>query len=214
MAVDELLDEHEQGERVREWVRQNAFGVFAGIGVALALVWGWGKWQDHLQAERIARGDAYAAINASIDSGDLDRARELAAGAGLDEGIYGTLVALDLAAAQVAAGEAEAAIETLTTARGGDPTLAAVVSRRLAVLLIDAGRTDEALATLGTADDASSLEIRGDAERAAGRNEQAREAYVSALAKLDAAAVTQRQLLEIKLVDVGGTPAQAEDDTP
>lgn len=214
MAVDELLDEHEQGERVREWVRQNAFGVFAGIGVALVLVWGWGKWQDHLQAERIARGDAYAAINASIDSGDLDRARELAAGAGLDEGIYGTLVALDLAAAQVAAGEAEAAIETLTTARGGDPTLAAVVSRRLAVLLIDAGRTDEALATLGTADDASSLEIRGDAERAAGRNEQAREAYVSALAKLDAAAVTQRQLLEIKLVDVGGTPAQAEDDTP
>ena len=26
MAVDDLLDEHEQGERVREWIRQNALG--------------------------------------------------------------------------------------------------------------------------------------------------------------------------------------------
>ena len=34
MAVDELLDEHEQGERVRQWIRQNAIGVVGGIAVA------------------------------------------------------------------------------------------------------------------------------------------------------------------------------------
>ncbi|MEN1929369.1 tetratricopeptide repeat protein [Luteimonas sp. MJ250] len=214
MAVDELLDEHEQGERVREWIRQNAFGVIAGIAVALALVYGYGKWQDHLLAQRVASGDAYAAISDSIAAGELDKARTLAEGAGLDDGVYGTLVALELAAAQVGAGDGEAAIKTLSDIGDPEPALAPVVARRRAVLLVDAGRIDEALAALGDADDAGSLEVRGDAEYAAGRMEQAREAYLAALTRLDEAAVSQRQLLEIKLIDVGGTPARIEEEAP
>src|SRR5690606_21143681 len=201
MAVDELLDEHEQGERVREWIRQNALGVIGGIAIALALVWGYGKWQDHLLAERIATGETYAAITDSIAAGDLDRARTLAEEAGLGDGLYGTLIALALTAAQVAAGDIEAAIASLTAIEDAGPTLAPVVARRLAVLLIDAGRPDEALAALGDADDAGSLEVRGDAEHAAGRTDGAREAYAAALAKLDDTAVAQRHLLEIKLID-------------
>ncbi len=210
MAVDELLDEHEQGERVREWIRQNAIGVIGGIAIALALVYGWGKWQDHLDGKRMAKGEAYAALDEAIAAGDLDKARAQAAAAGLNEGVYGTLIALDLAAAQVGAGESEAAIATLSGIKDADPALAPVVARRLAVLLVDAGRTDEALAALGNADDAGSLEVRGDAERAAGRLEQAREAYSAALAALDEAAVPQRSLLEIKLIDAGGSPDQDE----
>ncbi len=210
MAVDELLDEHEQGERVREWVRQNAIGVLGGIAVALALVYGWGKWQDHLHAQRVAKGEAYAALDASIAAGELDKARAQAAEAGLADGVYGTLVSLELAAAQVGAGDAEGAIATLAGIQDADPALAPIVARRLAVLLVDAGRTDEALAALADADDAGSLEVRGDAERVAGRMEQAREAYAGALAVLDAAAVPQRRLLEIKLIDAGGTPDQDE----
>lgn len=214
MAVDDLLDEHEQGERVREWIRQNAFGVIAGIAVALGLVYGYGKWQDHLQAERVARGDAYAAVNESIAAGDLDKARALVEGSDLGEGIYGTLVALDLAAAQVRAGDQEAALATLTGLDAVDPALAPVVARRVAVLQIDAGRPDDALAALVDADDAGSLEVRGDAEFAAGRMEQARAAYSAALARVDAAATTQRTLLEIKLMDAGGSPGPTEDSTP
>ncbi|WP_132999714.1 YfgM family protein [Luteimonas arsenica] len=210
MAVDELLDEHEQGERVREWIRQNAIGVIGGIAIALALVYGWGKWQDHLDGKRMAKGEAYAALDEAIAAGDLDKARAQAAAAGLNEGVYGTLIALDLAAAQVGAGESEAAIATLSGIKDADPALAPVVARRLAVLLVDAGRTDEALAALGNADDAGSLEVRGDAERAAGRLEQAREAYSAALAALDEAAVPQRSLLEIKLIDAGGSPDHDE----
>jgi predicted negative regulator of RcsB-dependent stress response len=214
MAVDDLLDEHEQGERVREWIRHNAIGVIGGIAVALAVVYGYGKWQDHLQAERIVRGDTYAAINERIAAGDLDQARTLADGAGLDDGVYGALVALDLAAAQVKAGDSEAAIKTLSGIGEIDPALAPVVARRLAVLQVDVGRPEEALATLGDAADAGSLEVRGDAEHAAGRMEAARDAYAAALAILDPAAVPQRQLLEIKLMDAGGTPVQTEDQTP
>src|SRR5690606_8811052 len=101
MAVDELLDEHEQGERVREWIRQNAIGVIGGIAVALVLVYGYGKWQDHRQAQRFATGEAYDAVVETIAAGDLDAARAQATAAGLDGGAYGTLVALDLAAAEV-----------------------------------------------------------------------------------------------------------------
>ena len=212
MAVDDLLDEHEQGERVREWIRQNALGVFAGIAVALALVYGYGKWQDHLQAERVARGEAYAAFTESVAAGDLEQARQLVESGGLGEGAYASLVALDLAAAQVQAGDQDAAIATLSGVGDAGPALAPVVARRLAVLLIDAGRSDDALAALGNADDAASREVRGDAELAAGRTEQAREAYSAALAALDEAAVAQRSVLNMKLIDAGGMPAQSEDN--
>lgn len=207
MAVDELLDEHEQGERVRQWIRQNAIGVVGGIAVALVLVYGWGRWQDHLHGKRVAKGEAYAAFSESLEAGDLEQARTLAASNELHEGVYASLVPLDLAAAQVRAGETEAAIASLSGLTDADPALAPIVARRLAVLLLDAGRTDEALAAIGDARDPGSLELRGDAERAAGRLDQARDAYAGALAALDQAAVPQRNLLEIKLMEVGGTPA-------
>ena len=207
MAVDELLDEHEQGERVRQWIRQNAIGIIGGIAIALAVVYAWGKWQEHLQGQRFEKADAYDAVVDAAVAGDLEKARATAAAAGLDEGIYATLVPLDIAAAQVRAGEGAAAIETLSAVRDADPALAPVVARRLAVLLVDAGRADEALAALGDARDPASLEVRGDAERAAGRLEQARRAYADALAALDEAATPQRNLLRIKLIDAGGSPA-------
>ena len=64
MAVDELLDEHEQGERVRQWIRQNAIGIIGGIAIALAVVYAWGKWQDHLHGKRLEKADAYDAVYA------------------------------------------------------------------------------------------------------------------------------------------------------
>lgn len=209
MAVDELLDEHEQGERVRQWIRQNAIGIIGGIAIALAVVYAWGKWQDHLHGERLQKADAYDAVADAALAGDLEEARSLAASAGLDEGIYATLVALDIAAAQVRAGQGEDAIATLSAIGEADPALAPIIARRLALLLIDAGRTDEALAALGDASDPGSLEVRGDAERVAGRLEQAREAYAAALSALDEAS-PQRNLLRIKLIDAGGTPAATD----
>ena len=62
------------------------------------------------------------------------------------------------------------------------------------------------LALLGNADDSAGLEIRGDAMVAQDKREQARELYAQSLAKLDVAA-PQRRLLEIKLMDAGGTVA-------
>jgi predicted negative regulator of RcsB-dependent stress response len=206
MAIDDLLDEHEQGERVRDWVRRNGVGLVGGVVLGLALIGGWKWWEARAHQQRIQAGEAYQATLEKIVAGDLDAAAAQAAA--LDGGIYAALAALDLAKAQVDAGKRDAAIATLRGIEGVDPALARLVDQRLARLLIDAGNAQDALQMLG-GDDPLSLEIRGDAQVALGKLDLARKEYEAALTRLDVAA-PQRRLLEIKLTDVGGVPAQPE----
>ena len=116
---------------------------------------------------------------------------------------------LQLAKAQLDAGDRDAAIATLQSVQGTEPGLAAVVQQRLARLLIDAGRGEEALTLLADARDAVTLEARGDAHFALEQLVQARDDYTAALRHLDSAA-PQRGLLELKLSEVGGTPDAPE----
>ena len=55
--MDELLNEHEQGERVRSWLQRNALGLIGGIALGLALIWGWNWWQQR----QVSEGEAVAA---------------------------------------------------------------------------------------------------------------------------------------------------------
>jgi len=208
MALDELLDEHEQSERVRTWLRDNALSLVGGLAIGLGLIGGWTWWQNHRQAQQLAAADAWQAVVAALQAGDLaaaDRAAD-----GLHEGAYAELIALDLAKAHVDKGDLDAAIAALRRAQPKIPGLDWIIQQRLARLLIANGHNDEALALIGAADDAVSLEIRGDALFAKGQAEDARSAYQDALRKLDSAA-PQRMMLEFKLVDVGGTPERRED---
>ncbi|WP_345295696.1 YfgM family protein [Luteimonas vadosa] len=207
MAIDELLDEHEQSERVQDWLRRNGLGIVAGIALGLALVGGWKWWQSQQQMQRIQAGEAYESLQAKIASGDLEQATRDAAKLG--QGIYATLAALDLAKAQVEAGKPEAALATLNGISSTDPALSGVVTQRKARLLIEAGKHEEALALLADGDDAGTLELRGDAQAGLGKTELARKAYADALTRLDVAA-PQRRLLEIKLTNAGGNPAKPE----
>lgn len=203
MALDELLDEHEQGERVRTWLKQNSFGLLGGLALGLALIWGGRWWIQEAHEKRVALGESYSSVVESLKAGDRDKARQLAGT--LAGTAYAPLVALDLAKAQVEAGEQAEAIATLRAADSAEPALAAVIEHRLARLLIDADKADEALALLADADDPAALETRGDARHAKGEVDQAREDYEQALRKLDPAA-PQRRLLELKLTQTGGSP--------
>lgn len=203
MALDELLDEHEQSEKVRNWLRSNSLGLIGGLALGLAIIGGWKWWQQHAHQQRIQAGASYQAVLKSLEAGDLDKATGQAAA--LQDGPYAQLVALDLAKAQLDAGKRDEAIATLRNAHGDDPGLQAVSRQRLARLLVDAGKGDEALALLAGADDAASIETRGDAQFALGKHEAAREEYTAALRQLDVAA-PQRRLLELKLGEAGGKP--------
>ena len=211
MAIDDLLDEHEQSERVRNWLKNNGAGLIGGIALGLAVIFGWQWWQKHQVQQAEQANVSYQSALDSTGKGDLKKAQ--AEVGKLENGdVYATLAALRLAKAQVDAGQAEAAMTTLRGIKAGDQTLKSVVDLRLARLLTDAGKGEEALKILGNAADSASLEARGDALLATGKPDQARDTYLKALTAMDVAA-PQRRLVELKLSDLGGTPPKSAQPT-
>ena len=208
MAIDDLLDEHEQGERVRQWLRENGAGLAGGVLIGLAAIGGWQWWQKHQAQQRVEIAGRYDAVGDRIDASKLDEAQ--AQVAKLPQGVYAALAALDLAKAQLEAGKRDAAIATLRNAKIEDPALAAVANTRLAQLLVDAGKARDALALLpADSTNAGIQQVRGDALFALGEAAQARDAYQKALTHMDVAA-PQRRLVELKLSQAGGMPAKPE----
>jgi predicted negative regulator of RcsB-dependent stress response len=210
MAIDDLLDEHEQSERVRGWLRNNGGGLFAGVILGLGVIGGWQWWQQHQATQRAEAGRQYDAVVRTVEADDLKKAKAESAalaGSGTD---YAALAAMHVAKAQVDSGDRDGAIATLRAVQAKDPAIAAVVRSRLARLLNDAGKPQDALALLGDKPEgAAAIEVRGDALFALGRTDEARAAYSLAMSKLDVAS-PQRRLVELKLIQVGGNPARPE----
>ena len=211
MAIDDLLDEHEQGEKVRSWLQSNAIGLIGGVALGLALIGGWQWWQRQQEAARIQAGEHYQAAVDSIHGNNLQQGQALVSA--LPRGTYATLAALNLAKAQLGSGQRESAIATLRATNPSEPALAAVVTQRLARLLIDAGKANDALKLLPVqSTDAEMLQTRGDAEYALGHRDDARAAYAQALAHMGVGA-PQRRLVELKISEVGGSTAKPEAKT-
>lgn len=206
MALDDPLDEHEQGERVLEWLRRNGAALVGGVALGLAVIVGWQWWQRQQEEAKLADAQQYQQAVDAVAAGDASAAAKVNE---LDPGIFSTLASLELARSQVAAGDSDSAVATLRSVRASDPALAAIVEQRLARLLIDGGKAKEALERVGAATTPSSLEIQGDAHYALGDADKAREAYMQALGRTDVAS-PQRRILELKLVEVGGTPPSTE----
>jgi predicted negative regulator of RcsB-dependent stress response len=208
MAIDDLLDEHEQSEKVRTWLKENALGLIGGIALGLALIGGWQWWQKQQERARLDTAVRYQSVADDIQSSKLKQAQ--AGIVAIDDGAYVTLAAMQLSKAQLAAGQRDAAIATLRGAHPSDPALASIATQRLARLLIDAGKAAEALRLLpGDSTDAEMLQVRGDAQFALGHRDEARATYQQALTRLDVGA-PQRRLVELKLIQVGGTPPKPE----
>ncbi len=207
MAIDDLLDEHEQSERVRIWIRNNAAGMIGGVALGLAAIYGWFWWQDKQAAAAQKTSDQYQAIVADLKAGKLKEAQ--AASAALKGSSYAALAALDLAKAQADGGKRDDAISTLRGVTAEDAAIQAVATQRLARLLIDAGKSEEALTLLQNVDEPLAHDVRGDALYALGRKEQAQKAYEKALTGLDEGSQL-RPLIELKLTQAGGTPKKPD----
>ena len=206
MALDDPLDEHEQSEQVLEWLRRNGAGLIGGIVLGLAAIGGWKWWQQQQVNQQSAVAAHYQQALDAIAAADPQASAKVKA---LDVGLYQTLASLELAKAQVALNQRDAAITTLRAVKPGEPAIAAIVNERLARLLIDAKQAEAALKLMAAASTPSALEVRGDAQFALGQRDEARKAYEQALTKLDVAS-PRRRLLELKLTEVGGTPTKPE----
>lgn len=198
--MDELLNEHEQGERVRSWLQRNAIGLIGGIGLGLALIWGWNWWQGRqvtASEEVAARYDAFeqAVANNPAEAAKLSSR--------LAETPYAAIAAMELAKSQVDAGQDAAALATLQAARSKDPAVNAILRQRIATLLIATGKPADAVTLLAKASDAGSLEVLGDAQARLSKPAEAQKAYREALRSLEEGS-PQRQVVQLKLAETGG----------
>lgn len=198
--MDELLNEHEQGERVRSWLQRNAVGLIGGIGLGLALIWGWNWWQGRqvtASEEVAARYDAFeqAVANNPAEAAKLSSR--------LAETPYAAIAAMELAKSQVDAGQDAAALATLQAARSKDPAVNAILRQRIATLLIATGKPADAVTLLAKASDAGSLEVLGDAQARLSKPAEAQKAYREALRSLEEGS-PQRQVVQLKLAETGG----------
>ncbi|KAA2285973.1 YfgM family protein [Arenimonas fontis] len=209
------LDEHEQGERVRTWLKNNGSSLLMGVALGLAALWGWQWWQGQQANRQALAGGEFLAFGKALDAGEIDKAEAFASSLRQNHGggPYPALVALALAEHKLAEGQGEQALAELDSVsrEGLEAELADLVQLRAARVLLTLGRHEEAIDRLAGLEAggryvAAAAELRGDAERALGRREQAREAYARALANLDEAAAI-RPLLEMKLADAGGQPS-------
>jgi len=214
----EQIDEYEQGENVRKWLRQNGSSLVTGIALGLACVFAWQWWQGQGVRQQQEAATQFAALTDAIDANDTGRMASFAAVISSDfaDSPYAALAALRVAAFQQSQGKTSDALATLAKVQATtkDPDLSEMLALRLARLELIAGKPEDAdkqLASLGPSRfPAVADELRGDIAMAKGRREEAKKAYLAALTNLDEAAPTRR-LVELKLIDAGGQPpAQPE----
>lgn len=213
----ELMDELEQAERVRAWLRENGGSIVTGIAIGVAALFGWNWWQQNQTEQRFAAASQYESLSQAVERGDAETVATLAQQLTAEFGAtpYATLAQLQQAELQVQAGETAAARDTLQAAlaEAGEPALADLARVRLARVLNALGEYDAVLAQLDamttTGYAAAAAELRGDALIALGRRDEAQAAYLAAVEALDPT-VPNRRLLEMKLIDAGGTPPDTE----
>lgn len=211
----ELRTEEEQLDAIKRWWKENGTSLIAGVAIAVAGVLGWNAWQNYQENQSTAASMRYQQLINLTAGNDLGedavlQARQLADEIVDNHGrtLYADLARLidaRLAVAQADHDAAQAALRAVIDASGRE-YLQGLARLRLARLQIAQGDADAALATLESSVPAALTaqreDIRGDAYRALGRDDDARSAWQNAMA-----AAEQRDQplygVDLKLDDLG-----------
>lgn len=213
MAFDHL-DEHEQSELVRKWMRDNVASIFVGIGLGLLVIFGYFQWQGHQARQKalaagefLSFGAAVGAKNDEAAKAALDRIQKEHANSA-----YAALAAMRWAEGAIVRKDMATAEQSLQWAydHAGDNAIKSLAGQNLARVKLGADKAAEALSLVNSVPVegyASAIaELRGDILLAQGKHDEARTAYQASLDALDASA-PNRQALEMKRDDTGGTTA-------
>ena len=210
MAV-ELYDEHEQGERVRKWLRENGFAIITGLALAFSGIFGFRYWQDHQATQKIVAADFFNVIQNDVEAGRTDRAEEQfdLMRAEVSRSVYVGLAGLAVAAGHVEDGRLESAARLYREILGERrmESLWPVTRLRLARVLHAQGDARAALSLLEERSAPAGFgavwaEMRGDLLLALDRPTEARLAFQEALELAEGQRFGQR-LLQMKIDATG-----------
>jgi len=221
MAVYDL-EEQDKLEDLKAWWKQwgnSISGIVIAVCVGVVGVQGWRWWAQH-QAEQASV--LFGAVNAAVRANDTAKAKDAMAQLADKYGrtAYAPRGALLVAALLFDSGDKAGAKAQLAAVidRDAEDELKDIARLRLAAILLDDKQYDEALRTLdakhGEPFAGIYADARGDILAAAGRPNDARTAYQTALARLDAKS-PYRNFVQVKLDALGGplpgsgTPAAA-----
>ena len=215
MAVYDL-EEQDQLEDLKSWWKQwgnTVAGVVIAVCVGVIGVQGW-RWWTQQQTERASA--LYNAVSAAARANDVAKAKDAMAqladkygGTG-----YAPRAALLVTPLLFEAGDKAGAKAQLAWVidKDTEDELKQIARLRLAAILVDDKQYDDALRTLDAKHDEAFAgiyaDLRGDILAAAGRSAEARAAYQSALARLDAKS-PYRNFVQVKLDTLGGAVAAA-----
>jgi predicted negative regulator of RcsB-dependent stress response len=215
MAFD-VLDEHEQGELVQKWLRENALSIATGIVLGLVLLFGWQQWKAHRARHAADAAIQYQSFVDAVDAKHNDDATKIADALRKDysDSAYAVFAAMRSAELSTASGDLKGAADDLAWAEdhAGAPALKSLVAIDRARINLALGDAEAALSIIDAVPKDSYVtivgELRGDILAKLGRTDDARKAYEDALTHIEPQA-PNRSFVQMKLDDLGAPPPPA-----
>lgn len=207
--------EEEQVAALKQWWNDNGNSLIIGVGLALALVFGWKMYQQNVENTKNAASVLYQQLlEVALEPAATEESESSVSfianklKAEYEDTEYATFSALFLAKNAIAKKDlagADAELRWILT-NNPESSLVPLVKGRLARVLDRQGKQQEALALLDAKDAgtyaALYLEIKGDIYHRAGEIDQAKESYLAAYKAMKEAGV-QRPMLTLKMADLG-----------
>ncbi|MEN9434589.1 MAG: hypothetical protein RLZZ422_2178 [Pseudomonadota bacterium] len=209
--LDELKTDQEKAEELKALWRQHGSSIVAGVGLAIAVLFGYEYWQKHQHQTMEDASAIYYQIQQ--DKAGLvpeNLLQKLQADYGKTS--YAALAALDYARSYAEVGEYDKAVQGLRWVidNAKEPAYQDLAKIRLARVLVAQKKPDDALkiveGTFPTSYQALIADIKGDSYVAKGDLDKARAAYDKAL--LDNAG-SLNQLIQLKRDSLGGSTTPA-----
>jgi predicted negative regulator of RcsB-dependent stress response len=209
--MSEQYDEHEQSERVKQWLVKNGSNILTGILLVIAAIAGWQWWQNKQLNKGQEAANQYQIFINALQKNDVPKAVVLGESiiTNYSKSDLAFFAALRLAKLQMAQSKPDLALQALEKAMtvANTESNKELVNLRIAQLYLSQNKLTEASKKLSSYKPsffpAGYAEAQGDLAMANGKRNEAAAFYLTALNTL-ASTAGSRGLLELKLSNAGG----------